>query len=313
MFINEQLSKEEYTARIKEIYPLTDEKIKEYEARAYKLSLKIPRKYSQISKCEGCSGDFLTNCRDCLECYDCYEDEHYKYVWNAPKNNKFCYDCTGINTGELILECVASAVGSYNVGYGVLCWMNDFNLRYCYYCIGSKNLFGCAGIKRAEYAILNKKYSKEEYEKMVPRIIEHMKKTGEWGEFFPIKHSPYPYNDTIAQEYFPITSAEALTKGYKWHEETPQELDKSADAKICAECNKQYKFIPQELSFYKTLGLPEPKFCYNCRYQHRFLRKNPKQLWERDCAKCEAKILTTYSPERPEIVYCDKCYTKMLY
>jgi hypothetical protein len=31
-----------------------------------------------------------------------------------------------------------------------------------------------------QYCILNKQYTKEEYEELVPKIIEHMKKTGEW-------------------------------------------------------------------------------------------------------------------------------------
>jgi len=31
-----------------------------------------------------------------------------------------------------------------------------------------------------KYCILNKQYSKEEYEELVPKIIEHMQKTGEW-------------------------------------------------------------------------------------------------------------------------------------
>ena len=31
-----------------------------------------------------------------------------------------------------------------------------------------------------------------------------MQKTGEWGEFFPASFSPFGYNETVAQEYFPL-------------------------------------------------------------------------------------------------------------
>ena len=31
-----------------------------------------------------------------------------------------------------------------------------------------------------------------------------MKKTGEWGEFFPSSISPFGYNETVAMEYYPI-------------------------------------------------------------------------------------------------------------
>jgi len=38
----------------------------------------------------------------------------------------------------------------------------------------------------------------------VPKIIEHMQKMGEWGEFFPSSLSPFGYNETVAEEYYPI-------------------------------------------------------------------------------------------------------------
>ena len=44
--------------------------------------------------------------------------------------------------------------------------------------------------------IFEKSYSEEEYNELVPKIIEHMKGGGEWGEFFPISHSPFGYNET---------------------------------------------------------------------------------------------------------------------
>jgi hypothetical protein len=38
---------------------------------------------------------------------------------------------------------------------------------------------------------LNKQYTQEEYEKLVPKIIEKMKIDGERGEFFPAKFSTF--------------------------------------------------------------------------------------------------------------------------
>lgn len=46
-----------------------------------------------------------------------------------------------------------------------------------------------------------------------------MRKTGEWGQFFPIDHSPFPYNESVAQDYFPITKEEATAQGLWWREE----------------------------------------------------------------------------------------------
>ena len=39
-----------------------------------------------------------------------------------------------------------------------------------------------------------------------------------YGEFFPSELSPFCYNETIAQEYFPLTKEEATEQGYKWKE-----------------------------------------------------------------------------------------------
>ncbi|USN56210.1 MAG: hypothetical protein H6766_03940 [Candidatus Peribacteria bacterium] len=44
---------------------------------------------------------------------------------------------------------------------------------------------------------------------MVPKIIEHMKQTGERGEFFHPSLSPFGYNETVAAEYYPVQKAES--------------------------------------------------------------------------------------------------------
>jgi hypothetical protein len=93
------------------------------------------------------------------------------------------------------------------------------NILYSAFCVNNcKNLFGCVGVKKDEYSILNKKYSREEYEVLVPKIIEHMKRTGEFGEFFPVSISQFGYNETSAQDYFSMTREQALQKGYKWRD-----------------------------------------------------------------------------------------------
>ena len=66
-------------------------------------------------------------------------------------------------------------------------------------------VFWLCGTKKGSYSIFNKKYSKEEYEILHARIVEHMKNTGEWGEFFPHWASPFAYNETAAQEWFPLS------------------------------------------------------------------------------------------------------------
>ncbi|MFA6393122.1 MAG: hypothetical protein WCW54_03495, partial [Candidatus Paceibacterota bacterium] len=64
------------------------------------------------------------------------------------------------------------------------------------------------------------------------------------------------------------------------------------------------------LELYKKLNLPLPHFCHNCRYYQRLNLENPRKLWHRKCMKegCSNEFETSYAPDRPEIVYCERCY-----
>jgi hypothetical protein len=195
---------------------------------------------------------------------------------------------------------------------------------------GSSDLFGCFGMKRAKHCILNKQYSKEKYEELVPKIIKHMQKTGEWGEYFPTAVSPFAYNETRAQEYFPLTRETVIKKGWKWREETevksykgprvevPDDIADVPDSLckqvlVCQVTGRPYKVIPQELRFYKDHQIPVPRLCPEERHLQRLALRSPRRLWPRACAKCAAPIQTTYAPDRPEKVYCEACYLKEVY
>ena len=79
----------------------------------------------------------------------------------------------------------------------------SYNTFYSLYVWNSNNCFGCFWLKNKEYCILNKQYSKEEWEEKVVKIIEEKQKNKTWWEFIYPKFSSFPYNDTVAMEYFP--------------------------------------------------------------------------------------------------------------
>jgi hypothetical protein len=81
----------------------------------------------------------------------------------------------------------------------------------------------------------------------------------------------------------------------------------------CEKCTKNYKIIKQELEFYKKIGLPIPHLCPDCRYDIRFRLRNPHKLIKRECNKCQKDIQTTYASDRPETIYCEKCYLETVY
>ena len=163
----------------------------------------------------------------------------------------------------------------------------------------------------------------------MPKIIEHMMSTGEWGEFFPMNIAPYSYNETAAQEYFPLSEEEIRSRklGFQKHlpftmgketvanEDIPWNIEEVPDS-ICNEVlacevtGRNYRITKQELLMYRAMKLPIPRVHYYERHQKRMSLRNPRKLWKRECMKCKSGIETSYAPERPEIVYCESCYLK---
>ncbi|PIU15737.1 hypothetical protein COT20_01295, partial [bacterium (Candidatus Gribaldobacteria) CG08_land_8_20_14_0_20_39_15] len=43
-----------------------------------------------------------------------------------------------------------------------------------------------------------------------------------YGEFFPPELSPFCYNETIAQDYFPLTKEQVIEQGYSWKDPEPR-------------------------------------------------------------------------------------------
>jgi hypothetical protein len=291
-----------------------------------KLKLKHPHQYARVINSENCTGDYLQNSKNAQYCFEGVNLEDCKYMFDAFVGK----DCMDQNrTGETEFSYFNGGGGYYR---NVLFSAVNCDLKwalYCYECMYSKNAFGCSGLNHNEYVILNKQYTPDEFNKLVPRIIGHMKETGEWGRFFPPGVSPFAYNETIAQEFFPSTKEACESKGYCWKEQDKRDYQpqtvkvfediRSVDDSItneilaCEKTGKNFKITPQELKFYRKQDLPIPKLCPDQRYLERLSLKNPRQLWARKCAKCEKDIQTSYLPERPEIVYCEACYLKEVY
>lgn len=322
-FKNQPYPKEDYH-RLVEGHMKRDSKELELEFKDF--NKEIPKKYQNQIQCENSSGDYLQNCNNAENCYDCFDIEDSKYL----------FECVGVKDSmdlslhdkdiELCYEICTGGDKDVRTKFG-FCTCSSPDSSYLYSCLACLDCFGCDGLHSKEkYCIFNKKYSKDEYFKLRDKIIEHMKKTGEYGEFFPINLSLYPYNHTIAQDYYPLTKAEAIAKGYKWKDKDKTEY-KNSTAELpfhikdvpegitkeilsCKECGKNYKIIEQELRLSKRMGIPLSHLCADCRQISLNKLKNPRKLWNRKCDKCDDPISTTYAPKQSEKVYCEKCYLK---
>ncbi|MFA4891162.1 MAG: hypothetical protein WC604_02305 [Candidatus Gracilibacteria bacterium] len=321
---NKQVSKEEFAKFKADLKLNTYEGVKKALAQYENFIKTQPRKYLEIVQCENSIGDYIKSCKNAKICFDSYNLEDVAYGTHL-YNAKDCYDWDFVaNKSECCYEMVSSAHQLFNCRFCMNCWDGNADLTYCDLCLGTSKCFGCVGLRKGKYCILNKRYERSEYDKLMPKIIEHMKKTGEWGEFFPASSSPFAYNESVACEYLPLTKEEALKKGLKWHDEDKKDF-KPQTYKIpdaigdvpesildevlsCETCKKNYKVVKQELAFYKQVGLPIQRECFNCRHKRRMASRNPRMLYESKCAKCGAAIQTTYNPRNEIPVYCEKCY-----
>lgn len=323
-WFNEPLSKDEYEKRLNEVRGSAT-KMAEARKKFEQFALKFPHRENNNLKSEDCTGDYLFSSKSLSDCYEITNGENCKYMFSS-KVIKDSYDTLGYGYGcELLLDCAATGYANRVIGSY---WVeNGHDNEYCFFTFGSEFCFGCDGLKKGKFCILNKEYDEATYRSLRTHIIDELKKNGEYGLFFPPSIAPFTYNETVGQDYFPMTKEEALAQGFRWQDEMPgthgketlkpeQIPDNIKDAPdtitkevlACASCARNYKITPQELSFYQKLVLPIPRRCFNCRHVDRITRRGPMQLFNRTCSKCSKAIKTTYAPTRPEIVYCEACY-----
>ena len=81
----------------------------------------------------------------------------------------------------------------------------------------------------------------------------------------------------------------------------------------CSVCDRGYNISDLEFELLLKMNQPIPHECSNCRHNRRFNRTNSSKFYDRKCDKCGIDIRTSYSPDRPEIVYCEKCYQQEVF
>jgi hypothetical protein len=78
-------------------------------------------------------------------------------------------------------------------------------------------------LKSKKYYILNKQYEKQEYFNLKEKIIKYLKIQWKWWKFLWFNMSIFPYNDTIAYDYFKVNkviyydwSEKIINKNAEW-------------------------------------------------------------------------------------------------
>lgn len=329
-FMNEKCTKEEYAEKIK-AFDLSSYTVREDLYNKWKEIIfeKALQRGMLIDTSVDCTGSMIAHSKNAKNCFDAEDMEDCSYVdftINGLKDSRDIYH-VGVQS-ELLYESHAM-VRSSNVQFSHLSYDNT-NMQYCDSCHNSNELFGCVGVKKGSYMILNKQYSKEEYVELKAKLIEHMKETGEYGEFFPVELSPFAYNETQAQVYFPMVKEDALQRGFRWKDDMPGTYGKETVApenipdKItdipdsftkeifrCVRTDRNYNVPEFELAFYRQHNIPFPRLYPDERYKDRIHLRPERRLYDGVCAVSGTAIKVAYPPDyRPKMIVSDEVYKK---
>ncbi len=303
---NHPYSKEEYEAKIA-VYKKRMETwagCEEVKKEVASFFATQPHPASILTLCENSTGDFLVHSKNCQECYNVVDSEDCGYLYDCV-TMKDSYDCNLSGRSELMYNC-QSCMGQNNICSSFSA--NCSNIIYCDHCFNCNNCFGCVGLRRQEYCIFNKQYSKEEYEQLLPQLIQKMMTSNQWAEFFPNELSPITFTDSVVHNHFPQPEQKKIQTMLS--ENAASTVTPLGHKTNCAVCHKDFLMIKQELAFYQKQELALPAICFACRQQRRIEERNPRHLIKRNCANCQQPTLSTYLVTDKTITYCDNCYNR---
>jgi len=365
---NQPYSKEEYEKKMSEYDLGSYAFVESMKKRMQAMLIRYPRRYCEGLNNENTIGDYIFNSKNAFYCGEVGDCENCKWCnLLSIASTKDSYDFTMWGAGsEMLYECIASGEGVYHTLFSFNTWGAQTEIEYSKDIMkGGDNLFGCAGLKKKQWCILNKQYSESDYHTLRKQIIEHMNSapyidthghTYCYGEFFPTELAQHAYNETLAHAFFPLNKTKAIQHGYRWRDVDSKKYERLVTSEILTDhiknvpdtitkkiiecrhrgtCNDQclgaFKITVQELAFYRTMNIPLPRLCHNCRHYQRLRNRNSlSKLWPRQCqcggttstnsvytniaqhghgaSPCQTEFQTSYSPEKPDIVYCEECY-----
>jgi hypothetical protein len=296
-FKNEQLSRDEYEKKVAEYDLGSAQGVQRTRAEFEALREKFIVKASHQINCENCVGDYLVDCKGCDEIYFSDGCEDSQDVLRGTEDIN-CFDAVVGGKIELCYNVLQPSY-SYKCAFGVSC--NKCNEVYLSeYCDNCENCVGCISLRRGKNCILNKEYSEEEYGSLKEHIFAELRESRSFEEFFDPRKSPFKYEETIADLYFP----ESGFSGEKICDEEGR----------CAFCKRGLQFADAEKRIYEKMKVRLPEACFNCRIQLLSRPYSVVEMEKGECTGCGAEVMRGKSVARKfGKLYCDECYKKELY
>ncbi|MFA6353883.1 MAG: hypothetical protein WCW93_03040 [Candidatus Paceibacterota bacterium] len=322
---NIQYKREEYLEKLKSFNLGSYESVQNHKKHFEEIIQKeVVHRPNFNFKIHNSDGDYLLDCKSCHNCFTISNSEDcYNCIRGA--GNMSSIDANGCQVLELSGNCSSCQPSGYSLKYSS--WSASRYSEYLDICIECEYCFGCVGLRKKKYCILNKQYSKEDYENLRDKIIADMRAGGEYGKFLPYSMSAGPFNFSSSFLYFGDTKKEDILKlGGYWEDideshiegmptsELPDDIKDVPDiiitqALICPETGWRFNIAQNELSFYKENNIPLPRYHFDVRTRNRLKYLTVLKAYPYKCFYCEKEVGAYYLPEWGyQKIACEECY-----
>jgi hypothetical protein len=144
--------------------------------------------------------------------------------------------------------------------------------------------------------------------------------------------SPFGYNETLVNDYFPLEKEEAFASGFRRsdYESLIPQVEKIVEgnqisddilmigdemlstAIRCEVSGRPFLMIKPELDFYRKHNLPIPKKHPDVRYAERIALRNERKLHKENCSTCGKEMISSIAVHDGVKVLCEVCYDKTM-
>ncbi len=327
-FFNEQLSKEVYEEKIKNLELDKRSSVREINEKFWRFVKSHPVLGNRSIRAIDSTGVILNDCKNCTHCVAVERSENERYCDSAI-GHKDSMDLYASGASELLYQTAGSGSDCANSKFLVISkFITDS--EYLINCRRCKSCFGCVGLENKSYCIFNKQYEPEEYYKELDAIKSTLLRNSEYGEFFPYLFSPFAYNGSDVDHIYPLEEEGISALNARYQEEIPTDFsaletivveelpDSTSDvtddilskAIICEETGKPFRIVAGELAFYRKHRLPLPTVHPYKRTKNMFAHMGNSLFYNVLCESCSVPIQTIYKPGEGWHPYCEACFQK---
>src|SRR3989344_1802945 len=320
---NEQYTKEEYEKELKRINMGSHQNIESFKIELENiLKTEAVHRENFNIRCTNSTGNYITDCDKCINVFSWDQSQNCRNCVRGLRTTD-CIDQTFVWNNELSGN-NSGVFGGFAIKYSS--WSDARYSEYLDNCVEVEYCFGCIGLRKKKYCILNRQYTKEEYEKLKTKIISDMEARGEYGKFLPYAMGLCDYNFSTGIIYFPNSKKEVLRLGGYWSDEdfssgdgisalelpdsiweTKPEI--STQALICPETHNRFNISPTEYEFHKRKNFALPRIHFDRRMLKKIGRTATLRSYPYQCFYCTKDIMAYYPPEWGyQKIACEECY-----